>query len=214
MDKLNIFNTNSSLNFTTLHPFDSILNKGINKKAFIHIYGEEDSGKTTLALKIIKENPDKIFIYEDVNYTLAKELPSNCSYLSINNADLVIDLLNKINSEYVDVLIIDGIGNLTYDSEQMTVIDKRYEHLNKAVGTILDKCIEKDIMLIGINSINGQNKPVGFSSQIKKQCNLNLEITNCEYLQDRLSITLKPIRNLYGSMDDLNLFIELGDKNE
>lgn len=214
MDFLNIFNTTLNNNFTSLHPFDPILQKGINKKAFIHIYGDFDSGKTSLALEIIKKNPDKIFIYEDVNYNLSKELPDNCSYLSINNADQVIELLKKINSNYVDIFIIDGIGNLTYDTEEMTVIDKRYEHINKAINKILDICIEKNIMLIGFNSVNGQGKPTCFSSQIKKQCNLNLEIKSCEYKISELDMILKPIRNLYGPINDLNIKIRLGDENE
>lgn len=194
---MNIFKINNGL--IKLAPLDKFFEDGICKRSFIHIYGGEETGKTRLALDIMKENPDKIFIYMDVNFNLSYDLSDNVFYLKDNNIDNLLNLIDMISKNEINVLIIDGFGNLTYNNEIMGTYDKRYEVFNKLIGKLIDKCYSKNIMLIAFNTVNGRNNATCFSKQIERQCSLNIELSVYKLSEKYIELKLTSRKNILGS---------------
>lgn len=195
--------------FKTESPNNIELLKGLitvnNKRSFIHIVGTHDVGKTTLGINIPKLEPNNLFIYVDTAGSLHSELDidENVYILRSNEVYLIEGFLESIDKNFVKAIIIDSLHDLVPEKESFNDKTKRYESFHEAVYRLLDTCYKKSITVIALNGYNGQNKPIGYSSQFKKLINFDLSILSSELTEDYNYLTLK--NNVTDKIETLRL---------
>lgn len=178
-----------------LKPLDCFIPEGINRKACIHIAGDEEVGKTSLGLEFAYRNPDYIFIYVDTYFKLQeKDVPDNVYLFRTNKIEDIINYLNELENRAADYIIIDSISNLLLQIEQgrnVGYVTQRYLAFNNEMIKVIEKCCNLNICLILFNTINGNGVPSNFSSQLKYRCSLDILLLekvkgeNCYWLNIR-----------------------------
>lgn len=166
-----------------LKPLDCYLPNGLNRKACIHIVGDEEVGKTSLALEFAYRNPDYIFIYVDTYFKIKEEdVPDNVYLFRSNSIEEIIAYLNTLEKKSADYIIIDSISNLVLPVEQNNgysqYISQRYKYFNTAIIGIINLCCNLNICLILFNTINGNGRASNCSTQILFQCSMSVTILN------------------------------------
>lgn len=177
----NIYNINQKpKGALLLKPLENCIPEGLSRKTCIHIAGDEEVGKTSLALEFAYRNPNNIFIYIDTYFKLQEvNVPDNVYLFRTNSIEEIINYLNKLENKAADYLIIDSISNLLLPIEQtrdLGYVSLRYNEFNNAMIKIIEKCCNLNICLMLLNTINGKGVPSYFSSQLKYRCSFNILI--------------------------------------
>lgn len=164
-----------------------------NKRSFIHIVGAHDVGKTTLGINIPKLEPNSLFLYVDTAGSLHSELDidDNVYILRTNEVNMIESFLESVDKNYIKAIIIDSLHDLVPEKESFHSNVKRYDSFHEAVNRLLDACYKKAITVIALNGYNGQNKPIGYSSQLRKLINFDLSIESSKLTEDYNFLTLK-----------------------
>lgn len=161
-----------------------------NKNNLIHIYGGEESGKTTFALKLTELNPDKVFIYIDTYYSVTNINNENVILLRNNNINVIYDFLNKIDKNMCDCVILDAYSNLLNEKDKWN--DKTYITMEDNLKKIYSLCVKKNCTLILLNTLNGKDKP--FNKNNYLIANTYAEFLLSEYNHINNSILITPIK--------------------
>lgn len=168
--------------YVQLKPLDCYLPNGLNRKSCIHIAGDEEVGKTSLALEFAYRNPDYIFIYVDTYFKIKQEsVPDNVYLFRSNSIEEIIAYLNTLEKKSADYIIVDSISNLVLQIEQGSYsqyVSHRYTHFNTAMINIIQLCCNLNICLILFNTINGNGRASNYSTQILFQCSMSITILN------------------------------------
>ena len=180
---------NSLLNkpkLDNLYPLEDFFPNGISNNPLIHISGDIEIGKTSLALEIMYKNPDKTFLYIDTYFQLQEyQLSKNSILFKSNIIEEITSFINIIDNNILDYIILDGMSNLIseeeFSSSSNIYIDNRYIKLNNWIKEILNICLNKKITLIIFNTINGKGQAYNYSSQINQLCSLDLKIIDKKY---------------------------------
>jgi len=126
-----------STGFKTL---DDILSGGIPTGYITEIYGKEVTGKTTLALNIIKEaqKEGKISLYFDCDYSWDKEYARKIG-IDFDTSEVIVSkpneymlqaIENLIDKDLIDLIVVDTITSLAVGKKQL------FEILKKLSGKI------------------------------------------------------------------------------
>ena len=129
---------NSLLNkpkLDNLYPLEDFFPNGISNNPLIHISGDIEIGKTSLALEIMYKNPDKTFLYIDTYFQLQEyQLSKNSILFKSNIIEEITSFINIIDNNILDYIILDGMSNLIseeeFSSSSNIYIDNRYIKLN------------------------------------------------------------------------------------
>ncbi|XP_037492251.1 DNA repair protein recA homolog 2, mitochondrial isoform X2 [Jatropha curcas] len=140
---------------------------GLPKGRMVEIYGQEASGKTTLALHIIKEAQKRggYCAYLDVENALD---PSLVESMGINTQNLlisppesaekllcVVDTLTKSGS--VDVIVVDSVAALVPQNEIDTVIgsttDMQSKTMTRALRKINQSLCQSQTLIVFLNQV-------------------------------------------------------------
>lgn len=193
-------------NYIEMAPFGSLLPNGVSPNSFIHIYGDNDVGKTSLALEIAFKNRDKIFVFIDTYNSLSSlsKVPDNVFIISTNDIDEIIMLLEDTPLDCFDGVILDSINNLTSKQEK-----KRLSEIETGIYRLLSYTSGHNKILIAINGILMDGKPYCFSRRISLLCGLNINIVSSKLNKDMtINMLLKAKKNRYGGLRQLPVLIE------
>ncbi|OVA19901.1 AAA+ ATPase domain [Macleaya cordata] len=160
---------------------------GLPKGRVVEIYGWEASGKTTLALHIIKEAQKRggYCAYVDVENALD---PSLAESIGVNTEDLLISHLESaesslsvvdtlIKSGAIDVIVVDSVAALVPQSELDSVIDGtrpkgQSRLMTQALRKIHSSLCQSQTLLIFINQV--RSRPCeGFGNANEVTCGGN-----------------------------------------
>ena len=112
---------NSLLNkpkLDNLYPLEDFFPNGISNNPLIHISGDIEIGKTSLALEIMYKNPDKTFLYIDTYFQLQEyQLSKNSILFKSNIIEEITSFINIIDNNILDYIILDGMSNLISEEE-------------------------------------------------------------------------------------------------
>lgn len=186
-------------NIENLFPLEKFIPNGISNYPFIHISGDSEIGKTSLALEIIYRNPNKTFLYIDTYFQITEShLNDNMQFFKSNIKEEIYSFIESIEEGTLDYIIIDSFSNLISIDELKNntdiYIENRYLLLNDWLKKFLELCTSKKITLIVMNTLNWKGEPYNFSNQIKQLCSLDLKIINKVY-NDNNSYTITLIAN-------------------
>lgn len=162
---------------------------GLPKGRIVEIYGREASGKTTLALHVIKE-AQKLggyCAYLDVENALdpmlAESIGVNTEDLLISQPDCAENLLSVVDtlakSGSVDVIVVDSVAALIPQSDIDLVIgnkyaDKQSEIMTKALRKIYYSLCRSETIIIFVNQVRFRpSKDQGFSNAKEVTCGGN-----------------------------------------
>ncbi|CAK9183840.1 unnamed protein product [Ilex paraguariensis] len=141
---------------------------GLPKGRIIEIYGQEASGKTTLALHIIKEaqNLGGCCAYLDVenamNPSLAESIGINTENLLISQPDSAENLLSVVDtltrSGSIDVIVVDSVAALVPQLEIDALIgasneDLQSQIMNRALRKIHSSLCNSETLIIFVNQV-------------------------------------------------------------
>jgi predicted ATP-dependent serine protease len=201
-----------------LKPLDYFIPNGINRKSCIHIAGDEDVGKTSLALEFAYRNPDNIFIYVDTYFKLKEEnIPDNVYIFRSNSITDIIVYLNTLENKSADFLIIDSLANLILPIEEtrdLGYVKQRYLQFNSELIKIIEKSCNLNICLILLNTINGKGCPSNYSTQIKFRCVLDLLVLDKERNGQNYVINIEAKKCKTASIEDNTKTILLTGKGD
>lgn len=183
---------------------DSVFNYSL--PILCHIFGASESGKTALALNIIKDNPDKTFIYVDTYYSSQvnpNTLSNNSFVMKSNRFSDIINILDNIDKDTCDYLIIDSFSNLYFEEESMK--DNSFIYFNNAIKNIIDKAFKKNISILLLNTINGQGKPYNHCKELSKNERIEMQIISTDDRSIELEIikgkTLLGYKNIHYELE-------------
>ncbi|KAJ6912678.1 DNA repair protein recA [Populus alba x Populus x berolinensis] len=118
---------------------------GLPKGRMVEIYGQEASGKTTIALHIIKEAQKLggycafLDVENAMDHSLAKSMGVNTENLLISRPDCAENLLSVVNtltkSGSVDVIVVDSVAALVPQREIDTVVGGSFEDIQSRLMT-------------------------------------------------------------------------------
>ncbi|CAN0890502.1 DNA repair protein recA homolog 2, mitochondrial [Linum grandiflorum] len=143
-------------------------NGGLPKGRMVEIYGQESSGKTTLALHIIKEAQKRggYCAYLDVDNTLDSSLVEaigvNTDNLLISPPDSAENMLSMVNtltkSGSVDVIVVDSVAALIPQHEINGMIgsydgDIQSRIMNQALRRIHYSLCQSQTLLVFVNQV-------------------------------------------------------------
>lgn len=137
--------------------------RGMTTTSVIHIYGDENKGKTLFALNLIKDNSDKSFIYVDTYFKTYVNI-DNCHILRSNTPSDIIDFINLADSNIIDCIVIDCISNIKLSDNQEK---NRSNNYYIALKDICSAAFKKRITLILLNTVNGNGEAYCDSLQVK-----------------------------------------------
>ncbi len=120
---------------TGFNELDDILSGGIPKGCITEIYGARDTGKTTLALNIIKQaqKKEKISLYFDCDYSWDREYARKVG-IDFETVDVIVSKPNEymlqaieklIDKDLIDLIVIDTITSLAIGRKQLFNILKK-----------------------------------------------------------------------------------------
>jgi recombination protein RecA len=149
---------------------DSIIGGGYGLGRIIEIYGEEASGKTTLALQAVAEcqKLDKKVAYIDLENALdvkyAKNIGVKIDELLIvysKNGEEALDLTAKLIENKVDLIIVDSVAALTPKAEiegdlEKQIIGSQARMMSAGLRKINWALSNKDSIVIFINQIRNK----------------------------------------------------------
>ncbi|KAJ6363456.1 hypothetical protein OIU78_003600 [Salix suchowensis] len=147
---------------------------GLPKGRMVEIYGQEASGKTTIALHIIKE-AQKLggyCAYLDVenamDHSLAKSMGVDTENLLISRPDCAENLLSVVNtltrSGSVDVIVVDSVAALVPQHEIDTVVGGTIEDIQsrlmtQALRKINYSLCQSQTLIVFLNQVRRSLKP-------------------------------------------------------
>jgi archaellum biogenesis ATPase FlaH len=186
-------------NINHLYPLDVFMPNGISNTPFIHIYGDTEIGKTSLGLELTYRNYNNTFLYVDTYFQLyPNQLIDNTQLFKSNIQEEIYSYVELIEKNTLDYIILDSFSNtislLELQSSTNYYINRRYEKLNNWLKSFIELCSSKNITVIVMNTINSNNKPYSFSTQLNKLCALDLKIENKVYNNDN-TYTISLIAN-------------------
>lgn len=185
-----------------LEPFT----KTFNKKSLIHIYGAENTGKTELALYIIEQNKDKVFLYVDT-YGNIKDTPDNCLLLRTNKESLIVSLLNELESNTVDCIIIDSYSNILSKTDNWDA--ETYEVMQEALEHIHNIAVKKNCTLMLLNTENSNGNAFNRTNYLK--INSFIELRLLHYYTEANIIELATIKSRGNCNNITNIYLR-GDE--
>lgn len=114
---------------------NDILGGGIPRGHITEIYGKEDTGKTTVAINVIKEaqKEGKISLYFDCDYSWDKEYAKKIG-IDFDTYDVIVSKPNEymlqaieklIDKDLIDLIVIDTITSLAVGRKQLFDILKK-----------------------------------------------------------------------------------------
>lgn len=161
----------------TLNGLDCFINS-FNKKSLIHIYGGQETGKTTFALNLINKNPDKSFIYIDTYYNI-KHTPDNCLLFPTAREKVIIDFLKKLKPGDCDVIILDAYSNILSNTESWNA--KSYTVMQDALEHIHTLAIKLNCTLILLNTTRYDNNAYNNTNYLKLNSTYVLKLIEFNY---------------------------------
>ncbi len=127
---------------------DTILNGGIPRGCITEVYGARDTGKTTLAMSVIKHAQKKglISLYFDCDYSWDKEYAKKVG-IDFDTFDIIVSKPNEImlqaiemliDKGLIDVIVIDTITSLAIGKiELFNILQKLSKKIKKNNVTVL-----------------------------------------------------------------------------
>lgn len=167
----------------------------------IEFYGDYDSGKTTIALDIIINNPSKSFIYINSfldNFKLLKDV-NNCFIYISNIYEDILLFLNSLEPNLIDFIIIDDIYNLISKHELSSYFNSNinnkdiFQNFIKQLSLIAVKHKFNIILFNSLNIINNKSK---YSYILEKETILTFRIEKQSITLDYLLLKIIPEKNL------------------
>ena len=179
MDLNNINNMLFSNKKFNINGFEQFIDN-FGRRKLVHIFGDFDSGKTSLALDIISKNSDKVFIYIDTYFDVCVA-PDNCFVIHSNDVDKIISILNLLPNDCCDCLIIDSYSNL--NSSLLGWNDCSYEIMSNILKDIINIAYKKNMAIILLNTLNGKDKAFNRNNflRINSICEIQLLKYNYEH---------------------------------
>lgn len=177
-----------------------LFNKDIeldNLSKGILITGGEETGKTLLALDIIKDNKDKTFLYIDVLCSLNRPPEDNAFLLLGNDINYIIEFVRELDRDILDCVILDGLSYITSDEDDWTCESLRYEEVQKHIVNLLTLCASKNIMLIAFNHFNAKGTSSNISIKLKQQFQVIAELGESSIMEDnKIVLNINTTRDL------------------
>lgn len=199
-----------------LNGLEQFTPEGILKRSMISIYGDVDSGKSRLALDLIKKNPDKLFIYVDTHNSNSKTL-DNMYLLKSNKVSEINSALESMSD--IDVIIIDTINNIVSQEEDSGSFSQSIVYnqiLNDFLINLHTFAFRNNIIVIVINeanNYNGEITPRGpmnlrYLSSLIIKCGVNKMDTDKNNNITALHLSLNSEKNIYSKNEIVDYKID------
>ncbi|PKA61767.1 DNA repair protein recA like 2, mitochondrial [Apostasia shenzhenica] len=187
---------------------------GLPKGRMVEIYGREASGKTTLALHIVKEAQKLggccayLDVENAIDFALAEEIgvkTENLLFARPNSAENTLSIVNTlVNSGSVDVIVVDSVAALVPECEVHGLIgiescDMQSRLMTQALRKIHQSLSRSQALLLFVNQIRqkgkssidsgGGNEFTCGGNALKFYSAVRLRITRNELLRSQDKIT-------------------------
>lgn len=174
----------------------------------IHIYGEPDCGKTTIAMDIIEENYLKSFVYINKNPDNIMKMKKfkNCTIFNSNVFETTLLYLKTLEPSLVDFVIIDDIQNMLSQEELNSAFSKRLDErelLNKYIKQLSIVAAQKKFNIIIFNGINGVTGKSRYGYIIEKEAIATFKIEKGYRTYDKLILKVIPEKNIMNDIKDI-----------
>lgn len=193
---------------------------GIPKGRIVEIYGSEASGKTTLALDIVKEAQKLggycayLAVENSIDLSLAEAMGVNTKDLLVarpNSAENTLSIVNTlVNSGSVDVIVVDSVAALVPERELLGVIDSeccdlQSRLMTQALRKIQHSLYHSEAIVIFVNQVR-MKRSKGFGEASEVTCGGNaLKF----YATVRLRTTIKELLHRQDEITGIGISIEI-----
>ena len=147
---------------------DLALGGGIPYNKIIEISGPQNCSKTSVVLNLIKNNPECITAYLDIdrsiNYDYLETMGIDTDYLIISQPNTTEQLLHIVSSlianKAVDIIVIDSIATLISQEEYYEPMSfkAKYNAISEAIKQLATLIYKSDVVLVLVNQIRTQLK--------------------------------------------------------
>lgn len=195
---------------TNIHSIDYLLGGGLPKGKMVELYGNEGSGKTTLALQIIKsvmeQEKDKLVVYIDtesaLNYQYCKNIGIDLGRFLLCQTQVAEEVLNIIKkiaeTNSTCLIVVDSVAGLVPEAEIENIGDFTVASLARVLSSNLRKLAkllsEKEVTVLFINQLRSNvnismfgpatNDITCGGKSLKYYSSIRIELINSTKLKD------------------------------
>ncbi|XP_020586255.1 DNA repair protein recA homolog 2, mitochondrial-like [Phalaenopsis equestris] len=212
---------------------------GLPKGRMVEIYGKEASGKTTLALHIVKEAQKHggccayIAVENLIDPSLAQAMGINTENLLVtrpNSAENTLSIVNTlVNSRSVDVIVVDSVAALVPECELLGLIDyksvdmqsrlmtqalRKIQHslcLSQALVIFINQVRMKSGKIFGeANEVTCGGNALKFYAAVRMRISRK-ELLHCQDMITGIGVSIEIIKNkMAPALKKVDLEIEFG----
>lgn len=200
-----------------------IFTKGIPRGKIIHLYGDQNAGKTHCALSLIYENSNKVCLYisNKLDDFAKMNHINNCHIFISNIFEEVIEYLNQIPKGLVDVIILDGINNMACEKEfnnGFKLGSTQKIEFEKFLKDFSFQMIRMNAVGFIINGKNQMNDKPKYDYLVEKYSSAKISIKKKKETHIYSEINLKVMKNHLCEIecDEANIILlrQIGSDNE
>ena len=209
---MDIFNLFENKKTHSLKLIPDILKPFEIKQKVILLHGGTTTGKSLYGINIIKQNPDKTFLYIDAFGTSRLDLDMDNAYIFNSNVlEEIEDCLRLLEFNTLDCLIVDGISSLTSSRDTWDTQELRYKIVNDYILSIVTLCSSKNTILFAINTDNAKGINSNLSNKTKESIHTIIKLSDGRRTHDKFTCHMQVEKNLIGTSYDGIIEFKLGE---